>query len=148
MKQVYEKVHFELDVTEEGFPPISVESLNCELVDGGFYKIDNTPFFAVGVALGDVISCNPRPTMKGYWFEAVESESGNKALSIIFIEPQCEEQVYQKLKSLGCFCEYGEFGNLTMLAVAVYSSIDYEGVAHYLDEMEGKEQLSYAELCI
>ena len=38
------KVHFELEIIEDGFPPIAVESLNARLHDDGKIELDNTPF--------------------------------------------------------------------------------------------------------
>ena len=38
------KVRFELEILEDGFPPIGVETLNAQLIDGNTVKLDNTPF--------------------------------------------------------------------------------------------------------
>jgi len=51
------KVHFELEIVEDGFPPITVESLNAYLLDDGKIELDNTPFFAESVAVGDILYC-------------------------------------------------------------------------------------------
>ncbi|HEX7153566.1 MAG TPA: hypothetical protein VF618_18910 [Thermoanaerobaculia bacterium] len=46
------KVFFPLDVDEDGVPPIASEALNARRESPGFV-LENTPFFATGVALGD-----------------------------------------------------------------------------------------------
>ena len=49
-----EKIEFRLEV-EDGFPPISVESLNARPIEDDRFEILNTPFFAESVAYGDVV---------------------------------------------------------------------------------------------
>ena len=142
------KVHFPLEIDEDNFPPINVESLNAFQRNNGEIRLDNTPFFITGVALGDVVRCTVDSSTNGVWFEKVISESGNKALSIIFLETHCKDDVYLQLKKFGCYCEYGEFDGMDMLAVCVYQSEDYSKIASYLDKLELDEWISYAELCI
>lgn len=43
-----------LEVDEEGYPPVSSETLNASLAEDGFV-LENTPFFATGVAFGDCV---------------------------------------------------------------------------------------------
>ena len=142
------KVHFQLVVGEDNFPPIGVESLNAFMQKNGVIRLDNTPFFVSEVALGDLVECSKNPNTNGVWFERVVVESGNKALSIIFLDDTCKEDVYQELKKNGCYSEYGEFDGMDMLAVCVYQNIDYGKIREYLDHMEAQEKISYAELCI
>jgi len=142
------KVHFKLEPEGDGFPPIGVESLNGYCDRSDLVRLDNTPFFAIGVALGDVVLYEKHPSKNEYWYCGVYSESGNKALSIIFLDEACKEEVYQHLKSSGCYCEYGEFGNFNMLAVGVYASLNYSEIASYLGEKEAGGLISYAELCV
>lgn len=146
MNQV--KVDFTLTIVEEGFPPIGVETLNGELQDNGMIRLDNTPFFAEEVALGDMLRCKKLANKKRYLFEEVVEESGSKALSIIFLNDDCKEDVYQFLKKKGCYCEYGEFKAFNMLAVEILEKIEYEEVESFLEEQELKGVLSFAELCI
>jgi hypothetical protein len=49
------KVHFRMDVDEEGWPPASVESLWAVDLGDGSVRLDNTPWFVRGVASGDII---------------------------------------------------------------------------------------------
>ena len=142
------KVNFNLEVEEDGFPPISVETLNGVLLEEGLIRIDNTPFFVEGVAIGDKIKCCLSPGNNNYQFLDVVEESGNRAISIIFIEDSYKEEVYQYLKNAGCYCEYGEFKDFNMMAVEVDGKINYEDIENYLTVKESQAILSYAELCI
>nr|WP_223838046.1 DUF4265 domain-containing protein [Streptomyces venezuelae] len=49
------KVHFRMDIDEDGWPPASVESLWAVHLGDGMVRLDNTPWFVRGVASGDVI---------------------------------------------------------------------------------------------
>jgi len=140
------KVHFRLDV-DDGFPPIRVESLNAQEEPNGLARLDNTPFFAEGVALGDVVACT-RGDAGQLEFAEVKSRSGNRALSVIFLRADAIEHVYQYLKSEGCYCEHGEFGALEMLAICVGKSVNYDRIVAYLSDNELRGVLSFAELCV
>jgi hypothetical protein len=72
-------------------------------------------------------------------------------VSIIFLDPATRDSVLQHLRQRGCLCEYGEFGpanDLKMLAVSVPKSCEYDAVAAYLQDLENKHLLSFAELAV
>ncbi|MFE7510299.1 DUF4265 domain-containing protein [Streptomyces sp. NPDC057540] len=49
------KVHFRMDMDEDGWPPAGVESLWAVDLGDGTVRLDNTPWFVRGVAGGDII---------------------------------------------------------------------------------------------
>ncbi|MGA4841214.1 DUF4265 domain-containing protein [Streptomyces sp. G45] len=49
------KVHFRLEADEDGWPPVSVESLWAVDLGDGTVRLDNTPWFVRGVASDDII---------------------------------------------------------------------------------------------
>jgi hypothetical protein len=49
------KLHFRMEVDEDGWPPASVESLWAVDLGDGTVRLDNTPWFVRGVASGDII---------------------------------------------------------------------------------------------
>lgn len=139
------RVRFDFDIVD-GFPPIGAEFLIGNLVASQYVKLDNTPFFVEGVALGDVVNCSGELT--DLTFNCVFEESGNKAVSIIFIDDSFADTLYQKLKKTGCYVEYGEFPEYSMLAVCIFVNISYAEVKSILDEAAADGLISYAELCI
>lgn len=145
------KIIFPLEVDEEGYPPVSSESLNASLAEDGFV-LENTPFFVTGVALGDCVEAQPvHGTGARYLFSQVVRSSTSKSLSIIFLDPAVRDPVFQHLKQQGCYCEYGEFGksnDLKMLAVSVPDSCEYDAIAAYLQDHENRQTLSFAELAV
>ncbi len=48
------KVRFRLEQDEDGYPPAGSEGLWAVPLGGDAYRIDNTPWFARNVAVGDV----------------------------------------------------------------------------------------------
>ena len=87
----------------------------------------------------------------GVAFDRVLEASSNKAISIIFLDPDVKDAVYQELKGRGCDCEYGEFGkdaSLAMLAVSVPETCDYGSLSRWLGVHEAAGRLSYAELAV
>jgi hypothetical protein len=53
------KVHFRMDIDEQGWPPASVESMWAVDLGDGTVRLDNTPWFVRGVACGDIIAAQP-----------------------------------------------------------------------------------------
>ncbi|MFF2217558.1 DUF4265 domain-containing protein [Streptomyces antibioticus] len=49
------KVHFRVEIDEDGWPPTSVETLWVVDLGDGTARLDNTPWFVRGVASGDII---------------------------------------------------------------------------------------------
>ena len=49
-----------------------------------------------------------------------------ESISIIFIDDDSKEEVYQYFKKHDCYCEYGEFDGYNMLAVSVDKDLDHE----------------------
>jgi hypothetical protein len=139
------RVRFELEV-DDGFPPITSEVLIGVLEGPNTVRIDNTPFFVEGVALGDIVLCVGSPPDLRY--RSLQKANSNKALSILFIDDTCEENVYQYLRKKGCYCEFGEFPEYDMLAVCVFKEIDYTDIKTTLLEAQESGQISLAELCI
>jgi hypothetical protein len=108
-KQV--KVKFDLEIIEEGYPPISAEYLNGLLQNDGVVRLENTPFFVEGVALGDLVSCTGRPP--NLVFDFVLKESDNKSISIIFIETQLKTTFIRKCVQPECIQNLVNFQNMT-----------------------------------
>jgi hypothetical protein len=141
------RVKFDLDV-DEGFPPVSSELMHIKILKDRTAIIENTPFFVESIALGDKI-CIGNPINKDLFeFNRVIEESGNKSISIIFIDRSKEEEVYQAIKAMKHYCEYGEFSGYSMLAISVDKYGKFDELISYLEGLEKKGILSYAELCL
>jgi len=139
------RVRFDLEV-DDGFPPISAEVLIGKLESIGHVRLDNTPFFATGVAFGDIVRCIGCPP--NLIFASIAFESGYRAISVIFIDNSYQEELFQSLKVLGCYVEFGEFPEYDMIAVAIPPDLNYDEIKQKLDKLETEGKISFAELCL
>ena len=80
--------------------------------------------------------------------ETLNAKAAAGGQGFIFLSPDIKDVVFQELKHRGCYCEYGEFGELKMLAVSIPETCDYEELYSYLMKHEEDEQLSIAELAV
>ncbi len=114
------KVFFELQQDEDGYPPVTCESLWATPVGNGLYRFDNIPFFARGVAYEDVVS-------------AVRRDA--KA-----------PELRRELEALGCDTEQSHIPNL--FAVDVPPSVSLEEVRRLLETGDASEHWEYEEACL
>lgn len=139
------KIRFELDIDEDGWPPIKVETLHAKPLDDGTFEIANTPFFIGGTAFGDVVEA--RASGDGRLeFAACVKESNYRAISIILFSPDMRQLLIDELQGKECIIEYGEFSGMKMLAIAIPHTTDYVPIQEFFDAHENGEKLSYAEL--
>ena len=76
------KVRFALERDEGGWPPAESEGLWAEPVEGGLYRLDNTPWFVRGVAADDLIEA--QPDADGVlWFVRVRERGGRNVVRVI-----------------------------------------------------------------
>jgi hypothetical protein len=76
------KVHFQLEVDDDGWPPVSLESLWAVDLGDGTARLDNTPWFVRGVARGDVVRVDLDDDGLRWATETVAA-SGNCAIRLI-----------------------------------------------------------------
>lgn len=121
-----------------------IESVWAEQIEAGF-KIDNIPFYAKSVALGDVFTIKE---IEGemYADELVE-ESGNSTVRILFTENGDVAKTRKILvDQFDCESELSNLDNL--IAVNIPKEIDYQKVWRYLEEGESLGIWEYEEGCI
>jgi hypothetical protein len=76
------KVRFVLERDEDGWPPAESEGLWAVPVRGDLYRLDNTPWFARGIAADDVVEA--RPDGDGVlWFAQVRERGGRVVVRVI-----------------------------------------------------------------
>jgi hypothetical protein len=61
MPITHARIAFELEQDEDGYPPVSAETLWATPTPEGFWRIDNIPFFVYGIAPFDIIEDARRP---------------------------------------------------------------------------------------
>ena len=109
------KVHFRLESDNSGYPPAECEFLWCIPTKRGSYIVDNIPFFARDISLGDEISAEK--VDKVLWFSRVLSESKNSTVRVLLKRPHLTVAIREKLGALGCGTELMD--ELSLLAVTL-----------------------------
>lgn len=135
----FEKVWFRLQQDEDGYPPAQVETVWAVPFSEGTYVLENVPFFAQGVSLGDMISTTEDSDGRR-WFNGVVKPSDHSTVRVsVFRESSdprpLEERVAalrHRFTELGCTTELSHVSGL--FAVDVPAAVDYDRVGDLLEE--------------
>lgn len=114
-------------------------------IDG--FKVDNIPFYAREVSVGDIVSASPDPGGM-LRFKALITPSLHSTVRLWFANDRESEvpRVRQELRDLGCPSELSDLPRL--VAVDVPPTISYEIVRNFLDNYENVGLLEYEESCL
>jgi hypothetical protein len=137
-----QKVFF---VQEIGKDEFETESLWC-IKEGPNFVIDNIPFVAKRISLGDTIKAEYDTDDKVYYFDDFVSVSGNTTVRLYFEDATHIEQTRERLNTMGCEGEI--FLARKILAVNVPRDVDYLPIKAYLDEGENNHLWQYEESCL
>ena len=103
----YVEIWFKIQKDEEGYPRSqSWEELWGTPVGGGGFRLESTPFFVKGIALGDVVAAER--TQEGrYKFERIISRSGNSNFRIWLDDTKAQDacNIAQEIRKFGCKVE-------------------------------------------
>lgn len=126
-----EKVRFNLD--PEAWHGSATETLWAEKVAEGRYRLRNSPFFAFGVSVEDVVFGGELDEGGAHPFLGVSLRGGHSTYRIMHRSQDARvfEKYWQPLEDLGCTYEEGE-----VLAVDVPPNIDIYAVYALLDAGE------------
>jgi hypothetical protein len=139
------KVFFELQQDEDGYPPVTCESIWATSVGDGLYRLDNIPFFARGIAYEDIVSAVPREDGTLGFVEVVRP-SGHSTLRVIAYDAARAPALRRELESLGCDTEQSHIPNL--FAVDVPPSVSLDEVRRLLEAEDASEHWEYEEACL
>ena len=135
------KISIALEKDEDDYPPADFESLWASPLGGGLYRVENIPFFAAGVALGDVIFAQPEQDLLR--FRSVVQPSGHKTLRVMVYDKQEVSAVRELLKKLGCDVEQSHIPGL--ISVDMPPTASLPEVRRILAEGEAQERWGYEE---
>ena len=121
------------------------ESLWCER-KGENYIIDNIPFIAKRVALGDIIKAEYDEEEKAFYFDDFVEVSGNSTIRIFFEDTDIIQEVREQLNKFGCESE--GFLERKIVAVNVPKEVGYKPIRSYLDKGESSGLWTYEESCL
>jgi uncharacterized protein DUF4265 len=116
------RILFQLSQNEDGYPPLAVETMWATYVGEGAYRIDNIPFFATRVSLGDVIEADlidGRPT-----FARVRERGGHSTLRVVAFDAATVPEVRSAIQELGCATELSHLPRLISVDVPPSASLE------------------------
>lgn len=137
------KVFFVQQIGENEY---ETESLWCK-IDGDNFIIDNIPFVAKRISLGDTIKAEFDKDDEQYYFEDFVSNSGNTTVRLFVYENQSDklEEIKKWLHENGCSTEL--FLERNIIAVNIPKDISYAPIKKYLDN--GEDRIwTYEESCL
>ncbi|EPN9366106.1 DUF4265 domain-containing protein [Cronobacter muytjensii] len=85
-KSEFIKVTFRLIQDEDGYPPVSYESVWLQRNSNGEYELDNIPLYIYGVSKGDVITF--QKSNDEYVVSGIAKRKGHSTLRIYINEAQ------------------------------------------------------------
>jgi|SRR6218665_640495 len=138
------KVLISLEQDEDGYPPASVESLWALPKGGGHFQLDNIPFFATGVAWGDIVSASREEG--AFRFQEVVQSSGHSTLRVAISEPADVPAVRALFEQKGCSVEQSHLPRL--IAVDVPPSVPLESLRPVLEAGREQGRWDYEEACL
>lgn len=138
-KNKHIKVLFHLEQDEDGYPPFSIEGLWCKKTVNNTYIVDNVPFYADGISLGDEIYVSEEDGE--YHFQSIVKPSGNSTLRVHFNDKRMQE-VRDILLGMGCKVEISNLPSF--ISVNVPPEISLKGVEDFLINMQKEcDSLAY-----
>jgi hypothetical protein len=138
---VHIKLSVKLEPDEEGYPPVRWEGLWAIDLGGGLYRIDNIPFYARDLALGDVVAalCGD----EGLIYQRRVAASGHSTLRVLVFEDGQAQPIRSELAALGCATELSQRADF--FSVDVPAHVDYAGVAAVLQRHATAGRIDYEE---
>lgn len=137
----YVKIYFEI-------PSVDSEETEIETIwaipQGEGFKLDNIPFYAKGVALGDVVSA--KEVDGCLYVDELLKPSGHSTVRLWFADEKDVQAVRAELKAMGCDSEISDQPRL--VAVDIPSNVRYEKIREYLDAGESYGKWDYQEACL
>ncbi|MFF3109016.1 DUF4265 domain-containing protein [Kitasatospora sp. NPDC057904] len=148
-KENHVKVHYPLDVDENGWPPVGVESLWAEDLGDGTVRVANAPWFAQGVASGDVVRVEVDDDGVR-WAEETVDASDHCTIRLIVLQDGgsagARQSVLDEFQRLGATGEGVErFG---MVALDVPPSADLPGIRALLERGDAEGRWDWEEGCV
>jgi hypothetical protein len=133
-------------VQKTGEAKFETETIWCKIIDNENFIIDNIPFIAKRISLGDTIKAEYDSDDEMYYFDDFVKSSGNSTIRIIFYDDKSIDSTREWLTKRGCESEVLPARNI--VAVNVPEKVDYFPIRDFLEEGEQKGTWVYEESCL
>lgn len=144
----YVRIIVPLDQDEDGYPPVGSERLWAVHVGEGRYQMDNIPFFARDLALGDVVSAVPEEGAEEgiLRYQQVREPSCHSTFRVFVHDESEVPEVCRLLEQLGCGTEKSHLPRL--VAVDIPPSVPLAVVREALASGVSQGRWEYEEACL
>ena len=139
-----EKIFFAIEQDHSKYPSVSCEQLWCLPVQTDTYLIDNIPFYARDVSIGDEIRTELRDDRR--WCICVTKPSTNTTLRVFARNPIFEPMLRPRLESFGGLTEKMEGSPL--IAVSLPGIADIASALAFLDREYEAGNVGFEESCV
>jgi hypothetical protein len=134
------EVHFPVGEDE----PVASELMWCNKNSDGTVTIDNIPFYARDVSIGDVIAVESRNGE--LWFNGVVKPSSNTTVRVIGMRKKAFDEIISTLRNLGGEAE--KMHEREFAAVSFPPSADLAAAFEFLDRESEEENLGFEESAV
>jgi hypothetical protein len=144
------KIQFWLEPDEDGYPPARAEGLWAVQLDVDLARLDNIPWFARGVADGDIVRFTTDADGQ-HWYTETEQWSGNCTIRVV---PAVDGHLRSSRQAvLDAFAALGVEGEglneqWPIVALSVPPDADLYRINRLLVEGEAEGRWHYEEGCI
>ena len=135
------KLFFRLEPDEDGYPPVSAESVWAEEQEPGRLVLDNIPFFATQATLGDVVDAVVEDGVLTY--KTTVRHCGNSLIRIVCYKGTDPAEVRRQIEVLGCSSELDSHHSL--ISVNIPTNIDLKVVQAFLRQGAVEDKWDYEE---
>jgi hypothetical protein len=125
-----------------------VETMWATVVDKekGYYKIQNSPFYAKSIAFGDIVFAEYDESEQAITYRRILEYSGNSTIQIVILDKSVTtDEIRNIFDSLGCSSEKFKEG---YFVIDVPAQMDYSLVKQCLINLSDKGQIDFAEACL
>lgn len=139
MSQHLTRVFFRMSQDDDGYPPITTETLWAESVGKGTYRLVNSPFFAYGVGYGDIVSAAEEDGELR--FRGLVERSGHTTCRVALYSAENGPRVKAALHRLGCDTEDSHLPSL--FSVDIPPTVDYDAVVRTLEQGHSEDRWDF-----
>lgn len=139
------KIFFRLEQGEDGYPPVTTESLWAKEVPEIGYQLDNVPFYAKGVSWNDIVEAEPDED-GSLNFKRVVRQAGHSTIRVMVFDEAEVSPLRKELEKLGCDSEQDYVHQL--ISVDIPPTVDIRNVWNLLEQCLSDDKLEYEDACI
>jgi hypothetical protein len=109
------KIFFPVEKDQDGYPPVAGETLWAATVGDGNYRVENIPFLATGVSLGDEVMVQLVDGMPT--FKSVTRRGGHSTVRASIPDTATVQAIRDRLAELGATSELSEYPRLVSIDI-------------------------------